>query len=136
MTRYLLLTLTVLAAPAAAQTLPVTCNASGTICTQATPVTNPDGSLLSTLRGGSAIATGQVSVGTTSTLVVAARAARQSVTVAVGAANTCAFGNNPVTTTTGFPLQPVAGATITLPTSAALYAVCSATTTVSYVEAF
>jgi hypothetical protein len=89
-----------------------------------------------TTRGGGSLATGQVSVATTSTLLVAARALRQRVTVSVGAANTCAFGNTGVTTTTGFPLQPVAGATITLETNAALYAVCSATTTVSYVEQF
>lgn len=87
-------------------------------------------------RGGAALATNQISVATTSTLVVAARTVRQRVTLSVGAANTCAFGNTGVTATTGFPLQPVAGATITLDTAAAIYAACSATTTVSYVELF
>lgn len=46
--RYLLAAvLTCIAMPAAAQvtaSLPVTCNASGSNCTQAQPVTNPDGS--------------------------------------------------------------------------------------------
>lgn len=40
------LALALVASPVAAQvtaTLPVTCNASGTVCTPATPVTNPDG---------------------------------------------------------------------------------------------
>lgn len=86
--------------------------------------------------GHASIATAQVSVGTTSTLVVAARTGRQSVTLSISAANTCAFGNTGVTTTTGFPLQPVAGGTITLPTAAAIYAACSATTTVNELENF
>lgn len=87
-------------------------------------------------RGGDLLATGQVSVGTTATLVAAARTGRQKITVSVGAANTCAFGNSGVTLTTGFPLQPTAGASLTLDTAAATYAVCSATTTISYVEPY
>lgn len=228
MIRYVLFVAAMLvAAPVAAQTsasLPVTCSPTTGICVTATPVTNPDGSLIgagggsggsiptgtagspnaqvvsvqgvsggtpqpttvtntptvnlgtiSTVsteatqlavsaklpaslgaktgatslsvvpasdgfsvvsRGGASLATGQVSIATTSTLLVAARATRQRVTISVGAANTCAFGNTGVTTTTGFPLQPVAGATMTLDTGAALFAACSATTTVSYVELF
>lgn len=157
-----------LIAPAAlrAQTLPVTCNASGAICTPATPVVNPDGSLLAgngtttrttaagtsdtvavpvqgvtngvpqstVVRGGGSIVTGQVSVGTSATLIVAARATRQRVSVAVGAANSCAFGPSGVTLTTGFVLQPIAGATDTSDTTAALYGVCSAATTIRYKE--
>jgi hypothetical protein len=144
------------AAPAVAQvsaTLPVTCAPGGT-CVRATPVTNPDGSAIgaggtsgplpagtNTIggvvpRGSATLATGQVSVGTTFTQVVAARANRATVTMSVGAANACAFGNTGVTATTGFPLQPVAGATLSLDTSAAIFAVCSATTTVSFVEQF
>lgn len=87
-------------------------------------------------RGGATLATNQISVATTSTLVVAARTTRQRVTLNVGAANTCAFGNTGVTTTTGFVLQPVAGASVTLDTAAAVYAACSATTTVSYIEQY
>lgn len=87
-------------------------------------------------RGAATIATGQVSIGTGSTLLVAARTARARVTISVGAANTCAFGNTGVTATTGFPLQPVAGASVTLDTAAAIYGACSAATTVSYVELF
>lgn len=82
------------------------------------------------------LATAQVSVGTTAVQVAAARELRQKVTVSVGAANTCAFGNTVVTTTTGFALQPVAGATLTLDSSAALFAVCSATTTINVLEQF
>lgn len=64
----------------------------------------------------SSIATNQVSVGTTSTQVVPARAGRTSLTVTILAANTCAFGNTGVTTATGLPLQPVAGASYTFST--------------------
>jgi hypothetical protein len=87
-------------------------------------------------KGGGSVATGQVTVGTTATLVAAQRSGRQKITLSIGAANTCAFGNNGVTATTGFPLQPVAGATITIDTNAAIYAVCSATTTVSAIELY
>jgi len=87
-------------------------------------------------KGGPSLATGQVSVGTSSTLVAAARAGRAKITMSVGAANTCAFGNTGVTTMTGFPLQPTAGVSVTLDTAAALYAACSATTTISYIEQY
>lgn len=87
-------------------------------------------------RGLTSIATGQVSVGTTATLVAAARVGRGRITVNVGAANTCAFGNSGVASTSGYPLQPVAGASTFFETGAAIYAVCSATTTVGFVENF
>ena len=87
-------------------------------------------------RGSTSLATGQVSVGTTAVQVVAARTGRARATFTVGAANTCAFGNAGVTTTTGFPLQPVAGANLSLETGAAVFAVCSATTTVGFIETF
>lgn len=87
-------------------------------------------------KGGPSIATSQTSVGTTAALVAPARVGRNKVTVTIGAANSCALGNAGVTLSTGFPLQPVAGASITLDTAAAIYAVCSATTTVSDIETF
>lgn len=87
-------------------------------------------------RGSASISTGQVSAGTTSTLIVAARTGRARVTLTVTAANACAFGNTGVTLTTGFPTQPVAGANITLATSAAIYSACSVATPIGYVEEF
>lgn len=88
-------------------------------------------------RGGGTLNTNQVSIGTTSTLLVAARTGRQKVIVTVNAAVACAFGNTGVTTATGFPLQPTAGATITLDTSAAIYGACgTAATTVGFVELY
>ncbi|WP_311271047.1 hypothetical protein [Sphingobium sp. WCS2017Hpa-17] len=87
-------------------------------------------------KGGASLNTGQVSVTTSSTLVAAARTGRNKITMSVGAANTCAFGNTGVTTTTGFPLAPTVGASLTLDTAAAIYAVCSATTTISFIEQY
>lgn len=87
-------------------------------------------------KGGSSLATAQVSVGTTSTLIAAARTGRQKITVTLGAANDCFFGATGVTSTTGFRVKGVDGASLTLDTAAALYGVCTATTTVGEVELF
>ena len=108
------------------------CNASGAACQPVSP-TQP---LATRPAGGAAIATAQVSVGTTATLVAPARSGRVKVLATVGAANTCAFGAAGVTASTGFPLQPVAGASVTIDTAADVYAVCSATTTVGVLEAY
>lgn len=139
--RYLLLLLALVAAPAVAQTtsytidLPRTCDQRGQDCRVAQPVLNPDGTVIGRTSNPS-LTTGQVSVGTTATLVATARAGRQRITVTTTAANACAFGNAGVTTSTGFPLQPIAGASVPFQTSAAIYAACSATTTVGYAEEF
>lgn len=87
-------------------------------------------------RGTTSIVTGQVSAGTSATLIAAARAGRRRVMVSVGAANTCAFGSASVTATTGFALAPAAGAAMTLDFAGALYGVCSAATTISFIEQF
>lgn len=86
--------------------------------------------------GAGSIDNNQVSIGTGSTLLVAARTGRKLLTITTTAANTCAFGKSGVTLTTGFVLQPVAGATLTLPFSGALYGACSAATTVAFAEIF
>lgn len=87
-------------------------------------------------RGTGSVATGQVAVGTTATLVAPARPGRRRVMVSVGAANACAFGNAGVTATTGFALAAAAGASVTLDFAGALYGACSASTTVSFIEQF
>lgn len=87
-------------------------------------------------KGGANMATGQVSAGTTATLIAAARTGRQNIQIIVGAANACAVGNAGVTLTTGYLLPAVAGTTDTSITAGALYAVCSATTTISFKELF
>jgi len=142
-------------APAGAQTtatLPVTCapGATGT-CVRATPVVNPYGSSVGAtalpsgsntigavvVRGAPTLSAAQISVGTTATLLAAARTGRSRVTIAVGAANSCAFsGAAGVTLSTGYALQPVAGASRAWEYSGALYGVCSATTTISVDEIY
>lgn len=155
--RKILLALVVLswAAPAVAQvnaTLPVTC-APGGSCVRATPVTNPDGSAIGggsgssgplaagtntigavVTRGGGTIVTGQLSVGTTATLVAAARAGRQRMGVTVVGAVQCAFGPAGITLSTGWPLAAVAYAADSWDTAAALYGVCASATTVGWRE--
>jgi hypothetical protein len=79
-------------------------------------------------KGGATLTTGQVSVGTTATLIAAAQAGRQSITINAGT-GTCAIGGSTVTLTTGYLLP---AAPDTTATSAAVYGVCSATTTVSF----
>lgn len=107
---------------------------SGTNNYQA-PIVDSNG-LWTVAKGGSNLATGQVSVGTTATLIAAARAGRQRIQVIVGAANACALGTAAVTLTTGYALPAVAGTSDTSDTAAALYAVCSAATTISYKELY
>ena len=87
-------------------------------------------------KGGSNMATGQASVTTASTLIATTRTGRQRITVSLGAANDCYFGNTGVTTTTGFRVKGVDGASLTINTAAAVYAVCAAATTISYVELY
>ena len=86
--------------------------------------------------GAANMAAGQVAVGTTATLVAAQRDTRNEVVVAVGAANACTVGGPGVTLTTGFAIQPVAGASVPIRSRAAIYMVCSAATTVSVLDAF
>lgn len=100
--------------------------------------TNPGPSdATGSLAGGhGTILTGQVSVGTTPTLVVAARPGRQKLIIIVGAANPCAFGNSSVTITTGLAPLAVAGAAVTFDSAAALYGACATATPVSWAEEF
>lgn len=81
------------------------------------------------------IVTGQVTVGTTATLIAAQRP-RQRIILTVTSAVSCAFGGPGVTLATGLPLQPVAGATLTLETSAPVYAVCASSATIGDMELF
>lgn len=87
-------------------------------------------------KGTASLATGQVSIATTSTLLVAARTGRQRIAMAVTSAVQCAYGNSGVTLTTGWPLAAVAYATDNWDSAAAIYAVCASTATVAYREQF
>ncbi|MHB8285784.1 MAG: hypothetical protein ACYDD1_14050 [Caulobacteraceae bacterium] len=84
--------------------------------------------------GTSSFASGQGSVTTTAAQVVAARAARRSLTFYNTGTSTIYLGASGVTTSTGFPL--VAGASVTLNFSGALFAVGTATVPVSFFELY
>lgn len=83
-------------------------------------------------------ASAQVSVGTAPTLVAARRPGRQVVVVTVDAATRCAFGfTSSLSLASGLPLQPVAGATLSLPYAGPLWGVCAnAATPVAVAEVF
>ena len=101
------------------------------------PTTNANGSRSVQQIGTPTFSTNQVAVGTTGTLVVAARAGRQSVTLTSLTAVAYYVGNAMgVTTGTGFPIPAAAGASITLATSAAVYAVGASAVTIGYVETY
>lgn len=97
---------------------------------------NADG----TLRGGGAaasnIATAQVPVTTSATLVAAARAGRTSVTITSTSAVIFYVGATGVTASTGHYVAGVAGASVTISTQAAIYAVGASNLTVSVLEVY
>lgn len=100
--------------------------------------TNPLPVTLST-GGADEIATNQVSVATTvgGTLIVAARAGRQDVTITNHGTTDVFLGNTGVATTTGMLLVGIKGGAITISGSAAIFGIVSASTqTVSYLETF
>lgn len=81
--------------------------------------------------------TGQVTVGTTATLIVPARPYRNSVTVILKEAVACHVGPAGVTAANGAFLPGVIGASMTLPYSGAIYMVSTgATCNVSFMETF
>lgn len=102
-----------------------------------TPTTNADGSRSTRAVGAPSFATGQIPVTTSGTLVVAARAGRQSVTLTSVTAVAYAVGPvGAVTTATGFPVPAVAGASVTIATAGAVYAVGASAVTIGYMETF
>ncbi|MGI4744971.1 MAG: hypothetical protein ACRYGI_11430 [Janthinobacterium lividum] len=103
------------------------------------PVKDGNG-LWTVAKGGSNIATGQVSVGMTATLIAAGRAGRQRITVSKQAATNCAYGGPAVTLTTGYipdnSAAPAAGMSFARDTAAPFYGVCAAATNHTFVEDF
>jgi len=88
-------------------------------------------------RGASTMATGQVSVGTTSTQIVAARTLRGSVKITDLSTVDIYIGNTGVTTTTGDLLPGTRGASITVPASVALFGIAAATgASVSFMDVY
>lgn len=122
----------VASAPASAQSVP-----SNSMRVQGAAPGSGDPVQIRAAGGASSIGTTQVAIGTTATPLAPARAGRTQIIVTVDAAVRCAFGPAGVTLATGFPLQPVAGATLTLSASAAVFGICAtAATNVGYIEAF
>ncbi len=87
-------------------------------------------------KGGGGIATAQISVGTTATLVAAARAGRQKITFTSTTAVAFYYGAAGVTTTTGAFVAAAAGASITLDFAGALYVVGASVFTGTVTELF
>lgn len=85
-------------------------------------------------KGGANIVTNQVNVGTSATLVVAARTGRQKVTLTSTSAVVFYVGGATVTAANGLYVAAAAGASVTLDTAAAVYAVGGAAVTISYAE--
>lgn len=87
--------------------------------------------------GATTIATGQITVAVTATLIVAARTARKRLVIVNHGATAVYVGGAAVATTTGLLLAGVAGTTMTLETAAAVYGIVgSGTQAVSYVEEY
>ncbi len=87
--------------------------------------------------GASTIATAQVTVANTSTLIAATRSGRNAITIVNSGTTPVYIGVTGVTTATGVLLPGSVGAALTLPTTAAVYGVvASSTQAVSYVETY
>ena len=86
--------------------------------------------------GPQTLAHNQVTVSTSPVLVLPSRPYRQRTTVTIMAANQCYFGNSNVSTTNGWGPAPVAGTSFQYDNASPLYAVCAASTTVSYLEGY
>lgn len=95
------------------------------------------GHLIGAAGSNGSVATAQVSVASTATLVAAARAGRGAVIVTNLGAVAVYLGAAGVTTTTGTLLPGVVGASVTIPTSAAVYGVdATGTQAVSVAEVY
>lgn len=95
------------------------------------------GNLVTKDQGASTIANGQVTVASTSTEIVPARSGRRAVVIINLGATDVYLGTTGVTTSTGLYLMGTAGASVQIPTSAAVYGVVgSGTQAVSYMEVY
>jgi len=86
--------------------------------------------------GSATIATSQVTVGTTSTQIVAARTGRMSVTITNNGTNAFYVGITGLTTANGYLVPGVLGASVTIPTQAAVFGIAAVAQSVSVLETF
>ena len=92
---------------------------------------------VSTSPGAANFATNQVSVTSAATAIVAARATRRAVLIINHGTTDVYIGGATVTTATGILLAGSEGASISIPTTAAVYGiVASGTQAVSYIEVY
>lgn len=81
--------------------------------------------------------TTQVVIGTTPTLIAAGRLGADDITIENLGTTQVFLGNASVSTTTGFPIPGVAGASLTIPVTTALYGiVASGTQAVAVLRTF
>lgn len=92
--------------------------------------------LNTTSRGSGSIASGQIAVTTSATQVVPARAGRSAVTLSSATAVAYWIGAAGVTNATGYSVPATAGAGLTIPTSAAVFAIGASAVTVTFIETF
>ena len=88
------------------------------------------------INGSASIATGQVSVTTSATKIVDAREGRNIIVLSSKSAVAFHVGASGVTSSNGLYVAAVAGASVTLDTADAVYAVGAANLTISYIEQF
>ena len=87
--------------------------------------------------GVSRLETGQVSVGTSATLILPARKQRRSLLVIQHGTNAVYLGKDEnVSTTTGVLLTGTAGSGISIPTTGEIWGVAGSAQTVSYIEIY
>ena len=86
------------------------------------------------LNGAQNVATGQITVATTATLVITRRATRRAIGILNTGSNTIYIGPQGVTTTTGHSLP--SGAFIGLPTVAEIWAIGASASSVTYTEVY
>lgn len=88
-------------------------------------------------EGSSELATGQVTVTNTATLIVPARATRRSITIVAVGTTDSYLGSDTVTTTTGVLLVGTKGGSFTFETTQPIYAIVAAgSQVISYWEEY
>ena len=87
--------------------------------------------------GVSRLETGQISVGTSATLILPARRQRRSLLIVQHGSNAVYIGKDEnVTSTTGVLLTGTAGVGLSIPTTGEIWGIAGSAQTVSYIEIY
>jgi len=120
-----------------ASAIPAGANLIGAVNLDLGGVAISQGNPVPTTESYANIATGQVSIASSATQIVAARAGRKEVTIVNHATTAVYIGGSGVTATTGLLLAGVQGQGITVTGAAAIYAIAaSGSETVSFLEVY